>query len=87
LNQTVKEFSFPKTAVETVADFSEIGGQMLHRNTPMCPTNHRLRIADDSMNPGQQFPCIFRLARNHLEVGKLLAFGSSSNNPFSELRE
>ena len=53
MKHAVKHLGFPETAVETVAEFRQISGQMLGADAVVNTPDIALYIGDQGMNPGQ----------------------------------
>ena len=59
MKHPVKHLRFPKAAVETVAEFRQVTGQMLGADPMVDTPDIAFNIGDQGMNPGQDFRRFF----------------------------
>lgn len=59
MQHPVEHLRFPKAAVETVAEFRQVAGQMLLADAVMDTTDIAFDIGDQGMDPGQDLHCLF----------------------------
>ena len=55
MKHPVKHLRFPKVAVETVAEFRQVAGQMLGADAMVDAPDIALNIGDQGVDPGQDF--------------------------------
>jgi len=59
MKHTVEHLRFPEAAVETVAEFRQVTGQMLGAATMMDPPDIAFDIGNQGMDPGQNLHRLF----------------------------
>jgi hypothetical protein len=57
MKHPVKHLRFPKAAVETVAEFCQVTGQMLGADAVVDTPDIAFNIGDQGMDPGQDLRC------------------------------
>ena len=59
MQHAVEHLRFPEAAVETVAEFCQVAGQMLGADAVVDPPDIALDIGDQGMDPGQDLHRLF----------------------------
>ncbi len=73
MNHPVEHLRLPKAAVEPVAKFPQVAGQMFGTYAVVDAPNIAFDIGDQGMDPGQDLRCFFPRSSHQslmLEIGK-----------------
>ena len=73
MKHPVKHLRFPETAIETVAEFRQVSGQVLGTDAVMDAPDIAFNIGDQGMDPGQDLRRFFSRTGHQplmMEIGK-----------------